>query len=308
MRKQTEDNYLNSLSQYNVVFYWHFIISSTIVLIVVYFVYKNIELYDEITDREFSHFNEDEIFDYANYILNVYEPYDVDTTSDKTISDEELVEKPENNNNYTNTQTSNSDATNNVLDDEKIYDTNQISNDNIKENSKENLNNVTNNGTYDAKNTNYHEKTNNFVKKQDNLDNTIEKNSEIVYNYISEENISNADDVIFTDMNSDVILKIIFDENNYTNNLNSSVVSENTSVSENSILAFKKLQLDYINNFYYNYIESYNSSDNAKFGDEAELSLYQIILLSKLLENKDNVEEISPNYGATENSVDTSNK
>ncbi len=264
MRKQAEDNYLRSLSKYNFVFYWHFIMSSTIIIIVIYFSYKVLDVNTKSLDSEYSHFNREMIYEYFDYFLRVEELYDNGEISE---TEESVIIEPNKPNEAILENSSN----------QKVVETQELTNGN-NNNVVESPSEIDNfNTDYNANSTNSIENVNNFVKTQDNLYNTIEKSEEIVYNNILKDgnpnSLNNSNGEIGV-LNKDLVLNIVIDEN-INKDINKIVVSENT------LITFKKLQLDYINNFYYNYMEKHysNLNDNSERG----LSIYQIILINKLL-------------------------
>ncbi len=271
MRKKAEDSYVKSLSKYNVVFYWHFIISSTIILIVIICSYKTAKTVNANapkTSRD--HLNRDMMYDYAEYFLKVYEPYIVNELNDEETTDEQedVVESDEFIKDSINAEENNS---------ENMY----------LDNNESTVNVNSENANY----TNSSSENSDFVKKQDNLNNTIEKSNEIVYNNISEENIDDLTDV---NNESELNLEIFSDMDSYNNGINNTVASDDT------LNTLKKLQLDYINKVYYNYIVEYYTNDNSLIDSNEiltevineeinkeflELPLYQIIILNQLLES-----------------------
>ncbi len=295
MRKQAEDNYLKSLSKYNVVFYWHFVILSSIVVLVVYFTYKTIDVMAVSNNKEYDHFDEDLMYEpkYANYLLNIYEPYNPNEISNEDTKSEDIVDSKEIEIVDDNAETK---ENSNIF-----VEVNEQNSDN--QNYKENASNLTiNEQKTVAKDTTLVDTTNNFVKKQDNLDNTIEKSSEIVYNNIAKDNVSKPTNEIRVDSTTTeqgMVLKIIVDENNFSNDLS------NIVVSEDELNTFKKLQLDYINNFYYNYIEKYYTNDTAIYNFEEGVSLYQIFLFNELLKEIESNDVVFSKDKSTEGNLDS---
>ncbi len=264
MRKKAKDEYLMSLSKYNVVYYWHFITSSIIVVVIVVFAYKTINVVNASTpEASRDHLEREMAYKYANYFLNVYEPYSEEELEsiNSDIQNDETKEVGLENNDFSN-DTENSDSSELDID----------VNENVSNN--DNLSNIIPNSSNE---------NDNFVKNQDNLDNTIEKSSEIVYNNISEDNVSDVNVSIENSENtyeSELSLKIVTD----TNNNNS---SNNIVASEDKLNAFRKLQLDYINNFYYNYVVKYYTNENAELEIDNsylnEMTLFDLFLLNELL-------------------------
>ncbi len=277
MRKKAKDGYLMSLSKYNIVYYWHFITSSIIIIIVVVFACKTINIVNASTPEVTrDHLEREMMYDYVNYFLRVYEPYNDELNSD--IENNELnYDNLENNSEKSDLD---NDATKGETDISSIPNEDANAKIDYSGNSSEE-NDITN------------DKNNEFAKNEDNLDNTIEKSSEIVYNSISEDKVSETNKNVNNNdstYESELSLKIVTDTSNYNNDNNS---FNNTVASDDTLNTLRKLQLDYINKFYYNYVVEYYTKENADVDSNSnvdfnnstlsEITLFDMFLLNELI-------------------------